>query len=320
MVASNIQFSLLRCPNCESDTESLSFNNNALVCLICASNFPISRNRPVLLQDNNDLFKLTDYNNIENKSKKSTLIANLSKFIPDPSVNLSRKRELAKLGELLDVKGKISVLVVGSGTQRQILTKMLNLTNKLDLICTDIDVNADVDYFCDGHRLPFKSNYFDAVITTVVLEHVMYPEQVVNEIHRVLKVDGYIYSEVPFMQQVHEGAYDFTRYSLSGHRRLFNGFKEISSGMVAGPSTTLAWSIENFFLAFVSQPLIRLFLKGVIRLMFAWIKYLDIFLEKQPAAMDGASCTYFLGSKSNFKLNDHEIIANYVGAKHLSHT
>jgi hypothetical protein len=31
------------------------------------------------------------------------------------------------------------------------------------------------------------------------------------------------------MQQVHEGAYDFTRYTLSGHRRLFNGFTETSS-------------------------------------------------------------------------------------------
>src|SRR5207237_664581 len=30
-----------------------------------------------------------------------------------------------------------------------------------------------------------------------------------------------VLGDTPFMQQVHEGAYDFTRFALSGHRWLF---------------------------------------------------------------------------------------------------
>jgi len=52
------------------------------------------------------------------------------------------------------------------------------------------------------------------------LEHVRDLWQVVAEIHRVLKDDGLVYAETPFMQQVHEGPYDFTRFTESGHRYL----------------------------------------------------------------------------------------------------
>ncbi len=51
------------------------------------------------------------------------------------------------------------------------------------------------------------------------------PERVVSEIARVLKPAGMVYSEIPFMQQVHEGAYDFTRFTDSGQRWLFRQFK-----------------------------------------------------------------------------------------------
>jgi len=57
---------------------------------------------------------------------------------------------------------------------------------------------------------------FDAVWIQAVLEHVLDPVRVVAEIHRVLRPGGLVYSEIPFMQEVHEGAYDFTRFRLSG--------------------------------------------------------------------------------------------------------
>ena len=110
----------------------------------------------------------------------------------------------------------------------------------------DIDKQADVDIFCDAHELSFKDEVFDGVISTAVLEHVLYPDKVIHEIHRVLKKDGFIYSEIPFLQSVHEGAYDFMRYTLSGHRRLLEYFKEIEVGMVAGPGTALVWSLVDF--------------------------------------------------------------------------
>jgi SAM-dependent methyltransferase len=212
------------------------------------------------------------------------------------------------------------VLVVGGGCQRVWLDEQVGAGEMVNIIYSDIDITADVDLFCDGHDLPFVDATFDAVITTAVLEHVLYPERVATEIYRVLKVDGLLYSELPFMQQVHEGAYDFTRYTLSGHRRLFNSFSEIESGMVAGPATALVWSIENFVLAFISDSRMRKLTKALVRLCFAWLKYCDRLLINRPEAMDGASCTYLLGRKMEGLVLDSEIISRYVGAKHLRHT
>ena len=118
---------------------------------------------------------------------------------------------------------------------------------------------------------------------------------------------------------VHEGAYDFTRYTLSGHRPLFNYFSEIKSGMLGGPGTALVWAIENFALGFVVRSFQRAATKALVRLGFAWIKYLNRLLVNRPEAMNGASCTYFLGSKIVGSIPDTEIIACYVGAKHLRH-
>jgi SAM-dependent methyltransferase len=310
---------ILRCPNCSDDSASLALKGSSLICDECKSDFPVVLNRPVMLRADNPIFQVGAYKETSEKKIKR-LGGRIVNLIPDPSVNLSRDRVLAHLSELLAKSKSVKVLVIGSGGQRVQIEKMLGLGDNLQLICSDIDIDADVDLFCDGHDLPFVTGSFDAVLTTVVLEHVMYPERVASEIHRTLKEGGFLYSEMPFMQQVHEGAYDFTRYSLSGHRRLFNGFTEIDSGMVAGPATTLVWTIENFILAFFSNRKLRLVVKAFTRLVFSWLKYIDYFLQKRPEAMDGASCTYFLGAKSKLPVSDAAIIAGYVGAKHLSHT
>ncbi|MFZ1908375.1 MAG: methyltransferase domain-containing protein, partial [Burkholderiales bacterium] len=246
----------------------------------------------------------------------------VTRLIPSPSINLASRRTLLRLRGTLRRRGARKVLVLGGGRQRKWLDPLMSggTPDGLQLTYTDIDHGADVDLFCDAHELPFLDASQDAVITTAVLEHVMYPERAAAEIHRVLRVGGLLYSEMPFMQQVHEGAYDFTRYTLSGHRRLFNRFDEIDSGMVAGPATALVWAIENFALAFVSRPRLRQAVKALVRIAAGWIKYLDRLLMHNPQAMDGASCTYFLGSKVDTPIPDSEIVARYVGAKHLQHS
>lgn len=309
---------ILRCPNCGGAVINREDRGGHLLCPACKSEFPVVGNRPVMLRRDNPVFQLDRYRDHGEKKFKRTG-GWIARLIPDPSVNLARTRVLERLKALLIKEKPVRVLIVGSGSQRSQMDNALGAGADVQVVCSDIDTDADVDLFCDGHDLPFVDDCFDAVVTTVVLEHVLYPERVVAEIHRVLKPEGFLYSEMPFVQQVHEGAYDFTRYSLSGHRRLLNGFSELESGMVAGPATTLVWSIENFVLAFVSHPKLRLVMKALVRLAFAWIKYLDYFLEKRPEAMDGASCTYFLGTKMNNRVADDEIIARYVGAKHLSH-
>lgn len=319
---------LLCCPDCGragfQQAPDMPDASDHLHCAACGAEFPALAGRPVLIRHDNAVFPIAAYTTpapATHPSLRARWLRRVVACIPDPSVNLARKRVLAKMVMLLADKMPAVVLVVGSGKQREALNSLLadGEHHNLKIIHSDIDRHADVDIFCDGHDLPFIDQSLDAVITTVVLEHVASPERVVAEMHRVIKPGGLVYSEMPFMQQVHEGAYDFTRYSLSGHRRLFNGFAEIDSGMTAGPATTLVWAIENFALAFVSRPVLRLTAKALVRLVFAWLKYIDLLLRHRPEAMDGASCTYFLGSRIENRITDAEIIARYVGAKHLRH-
>jgi SAM-dependent methyltransferase/uncharacterized protein YbaR (Trm112 family) len=310
---------LLQCPQCQDVKLSIEDNSRELLCNACATRYPVTHGRPVLLRPDNAVFCLEDYRRAALPSPDVS-VGGIARFIPAPSVNLASERVLACVSQLLAELPLATVLVVGGGCQRHWLDERLGAGDTVRVVYSDIDVDADVDLFCDGHDLPFVDGAFDAVVTTAVLEHVLYPERVAAEIHRVLKVGGLLYSELPFIQQVHEGAYDFTRYTLSGHRRLFNGFTEIDAGMVAGPGTALVWSIENFGLAFTASPVLRKVAKALVRLGFAWLKHFDRILVNRPEAMDGASCTYFLGQKIDGQLADVDIIARYVGAKHLRHT
>jgi len=306
--------SILRCPHCHA--AALQQEGDVTSCRGCGATYPHCGGRPVLLRHDNPLFKPSDY-----PAQPSNRLARKRRIMPSASVNLARERLLARLADRLreHCDSPITVLVVGAGVQREALQGYLGGEGRVQILCADIDVSADVDFFADAHELPCADGSVDAIITTAVLEHVLDPVRVAREITRVLKVGGLLYSELPFMQQVHEGAYDFTRYTLSGHRRLFNRFREIDAGMVAGPGTALVWSLENFTTAFFSGRHARLLARGVTRLLCSWIKLADHWLESRPAAMDGASCTYLFGERMEGSVSDAELIDRYVGARRLSH-
>jgi SAM-dependent methyltransferase len=146
-----------------------------------------------------------------------------------------------------------------------------------------------------------------------VLEHVVDPQTCVAEIHRVLRPDGLVYAETPFMQQVHGGAYDFVRFTQLGHRRLFRAFGEVESGQVASAGTTLAWSLSYFFMAFARTPRTWHLIRRICQVLLFWLKRLDPVLARNPGSWDGASCSYFLGRRSESVLSDKELLRAYRG-------
>ncbi len=304
----------LCCPDCHSTVTIL--NGGSLVCDLCGVSYPVVRDKPVLFKISNQLFKSSDYVNAPPKTYQRT---SLSSYFPKITADLAVERTVARLAAQLDLCGPSKVVIVGGGCQREWLTPIICANVDHVVIYTDVDTAADVDIFCDAQDLPFATGSIDAVITTAVLEHVMYPEKAAKEIFRVLKTDGLLYSEIPFMQQVHEGAYDFTRYTLSGHRRLFIGFREIDAGMTAGPGSALAWSIESFVRSFFVSSRMRMVVTGISRLFWGWLKYLDPYFATKDAAMDGACGTYFFGTKSEIERTDDEIITAYIGSRHLAH-
>jgi SAM-dependent methyltransferase len=77
-----------------------------------------------------------------------------------------------------------------------------------------------VDIFGDGRALPFADASFDTVLSTEVLEHVLAPQEVVDEMARVLKPGGRLLVTVPFIQPLHELPSDYFRYTPSSLRKL----------------------------------------------------------------------------------------------------
>jgi hypothetical protein len=112
------------------------------------------------------------------------------------------------------------------------------------------------------------------------------------------------------MQQVHAGAYDFVRYTSSGHRYLFRAFEEIAAGPVAGPGTQLLWSVDHLVRGLLRSQLAGKLARG----LFFWLRYLDR-LVPMTFAMDDASAHYFLGRRADRQLSPREIARYYRGAQ-----
>ena len=304
----------IRCPDCHAP--GLREIDAAVVCARCHTEFPLAGGRPVLIRTDNALFPRSAYREIEPPTPSPLHM--LRRVAPPRSVNLAYRRQLGAFANALGKVEGTSVLVIGAGRQKGWLDIFFAKQHAVRVVYSDVDAKAMVDLFCDAHELPFLDETFDGVIASAVLEHVVYPERVAAEIHRVLARRGFVYSEIPFLQQVHEGAYDFTRYTLSGHRRLLNHFEELSSGVVAGPGTTLAWAIEHFAVCCTPRPFVAV-TRVAVRVAFSWLKYFDYLFGQSPAAADGASCTFFLGRKAPSPQPDLDIVRRYSGVKTVRH-
>lgn len=87
-----------------------------------------------------------------------------------------------------------------------------------------------IDVYYDGKLLPFKNEYFDSMFSSQVFEHIFNLDQMLLELKRVLKKDGFALFTVPFVWDEHEIPYDFGRYSSFGIKYLLekNGFEILS--------------------------------------------------------------------------------------------
>ncbi|NMG08963.1 methyltransferase domain-containing protein [Brasilonema sp. UFV-L1] len=310
---------LLCCPVCQSQLELV---NSHLECKNsqCKASFPIISKIPILINDSSSVFSISDYldNKISTLKPKSKLERLLINLVPGINLNLKSKTNFQKFVQLLLKENKSPrVLIIGGSVVGQGIEPLL-LVPEIELIETDVAFGDRISVISDAHNIPFVDSSFDGVVVQAVLEHVVDPNRCVEEIHRVLKPNSLVYSETPFMQQVHLGKYDFTRFTHLGHRRLFRKFEEIDSGAVCGPGMALAWSYQYFLLSFVKKQLARGLVKVFARVTSFWLKYFDYYLINKPGTFDSASGYYFLGKKSEKILSDQDLITLYRGTQSSS--
>jgi uncharacterized protein YbaR (Trm112 family)/SAM-dependent methyltransferase len=307
---------LLCCPICRG---KLQQTGEQFVCMNveCSTHFPIVDGIPVLINERSSVFSIDEIVAHRKSSSSNTekkIKAAIRDLIPTISKNFKGESNYGRLSQvLLSQSPSPRVLVIGG---RVLGEGMESLTNNtaLELVESDVVFGTRTMLICDAHDLPLEDRSFDGVIAQAVLEHVADPYRCCEEIHRVLKEHGVVYAETPFMQQVHGGRYDFTRFTHLGHRRLFRKFEEIDSGATCGPGMALAWSCDYFLASFTSLKISRALLHVFASLMSFYLKYLDYYLLDKPGAFDAASSYYFMGRKSQQILSDRDLVKLYKGA------
>ena len=88
---------------------------------------------------------------------------------------------------------KLKLLEVGA--QHGILEKFL--PENISYLSLDMDENSDYDVDLNKEKMPFEDESFDVVVCLEMLEHVLYPSKVIDELKRVLKKDGIMILSMP---------------------------------------------------------------------------------------------------------------------------
>lgn len=280
------------------------------VLISCSSqtrNFRVFQGVPVLLPMGSVAAEEGDLGSLVPR-RRHPLLRATSRFISGS--NRVAAINAKKFLELLRSKNKRPrILVVGAGLVGD-GSELLYEAMDTDIIAFDIYRTEYVQMVADAHCIPLADGSVDGVWIQAVLEHVVVPEKVVGEIHRVLKDEGLVYSETPFMQQVHEGRFDFQRFSESGHRWLFRKFDLIDSGVVWGPGWTLQWSIRYFFWGLTRSRMLGLALSAP----FMFVRWFDRWMPREFRS-DGASNLFFMGKKAESDISVNEVITFYKGAQ-----
>lgn len=285
-------------------------------CELCCKHFPSADGIPILINEQNSVFRSADYLGGNAYGGASAYAGNA-----DASTGLKRvyRRAVSRLCEagppvrdfgvedavasMVKANPDAEILVIGAGESA--------LQGRITY--TDVAFGKNVHCIADAHDLPFTARTFDACIAVAVLEHVLDPFRCVQEIIRVLRPGGYVYAETPFMQPVHMGAHDFTRFSHLGHRRLFRYFDEIRSGISGGPGTSLGQLLRYAIAAMSDRPGLRRWLKLSGLLAAFPLRWIDYLCRDKMAAYDAASAFYFFGTLRETPVSDRELLQGFRG-------
>jgi SAM-dependent methyltransferase len=297
---------VLQCPKCTT-----AFGTDDFACRGCGATYPLVRGIPVLIDEGDSVFSFDDVRRFA--VAPTWARRTVQRLLPRISSNLMTERVYQQLRDLLLFQPNPTVLCIGNADGGQGFAQLRH--PRIRIISTDIAITSETNYAVDAHSLPFADSSFDAVVAQAVLEHVADPNRCVAEIHRVLRTEGLVFAETPFMQQVHLGKYDFTRFTHLGHRRLFRMFSEIESGQVASAGSSLAWSLTYFLTSLTSDTHRRHILQISGRLLFFWLKYLDRWISHTSGSWDGACSFYFFGKRATEPISDRAVVAGYRGTR-----
>ncbi|MBI3305369.1 class I SAM-dependent methyltransferase [Candidatus Parcubacteria bacterium] len=160
-----------------------------------------------------------------------------------------------------------------------------------------------VDVVGDAHALLFPDNYFERILCTEVLEHLIDPPKAVAEMRRVLKPGGLLILTTRFVFPIHDAPHDYWRFTRFGLEHLFRDWEIVELVEEAGSLGTLAVLAQRLGLQvqFYGGRLTKLFILAGARLLqgFSWlvrVEYGDVTHAEQakhPVLVSG----YYLAAR-----------------------
>ena len=80
---------------------------------------------------------------------------------------------------------------------------------------------SDAEFYTfDGVHIPFDDDSFDLIYSKQVFEHVRHPDRLLQEVHRVLKPDGYFIGSTSHLEPYH--SYSFGNFTPYGFKSLLD--------------------------------------------------------------------------------------------------
>ena len=148
----------------------------------------------------------------------------------------------------------------------------LNIDNST---CPDINSSAE--------NIPVEDNTFDCVIATELLEYISIPKVVMEEVYRVMKIDGHAFISVPLLHPIHgDYNHDKLRFTESYLQALSNeiGFKEYKI-QVMGSVGSVIFDILKVSLGYAGKSNLRGTFGYVLFLFKPFFRLLDKMTKNQ---------------------------------------
>lgn len=298
----------LRCPRCHGPLDGEPACHNSACAL---GTFRVAPNGAPILIDF-ERSAIDDDMDIEEKAIGGRR-GNLLRRIIKPFMGLTNGKgsivAMANAASFLAKTPSPRVLMIGGGERWDGLDEFMAACPTAEFVNSDVYPTSNAHLLTDAHHLAFADETFDMVIAQAVLEHLLDPAVAADEFWRVLKKDGLVMADTPFLQAVHMGAYDFMRFTPLGQRALFKRFEELDVGVSAGPMSALRWAIEHALRSLFRTKYVAIALRPL-TMPLNWIEQ---FSPKNRYALDACSGSYFIGRKSEHVATPREIIAAYRG-------
>jgi SAM-dependent methyltransferase len=277
--------SIISCPECKG---TLDLADGKISCSVCKCKFSLIEDIPVFCEIADKTDRSGEvHDEYYNQGIYYKLYNFGKRFITSDLILKNPIKELFVVNPKLG--NEKVVIEIGSGNRK--LGK--------GVINVDISTYPNVDIVADGHCMPIRDQSVDVIIIEAVLEHVKNPEVMVNELYRVLKPGGRVFSVTPFLHPYHGYPANYCNFSIDGVRELFSKFKEVETGVYRGPGSAVMNIVSDYFtlFSFSDNKYINMIIKAFFLFLMTPFKYFDKILVRNKDCHKLCACIYYIGER-----------------------